>query len=167
MNVAKMLRCKVSSDHEDLSTLSITHPWIPNSETIRPTQSDIDRKNATLIEIHEQWFSLRDYIQSAVFHLEHDIIAGRCVVVKTPGTGLRRVFQPNAFPYNTAEGNHWVMWYNKQSCPYGDDNITEDITEAIMEHLRGADNFDFVWYENPKMSVPDFYHVQVFWTTLL
>jgi hypothetical protein len=23
--------------------------------------------------------------------------------------------------------------------------------------------FRFVWYENPKMTVPDVYHVQVFW----
>lgn len=28
------------------------------------------------------------------------------------------------------------------------------------------DQFDFVWYENPKMTVPLVYHVQVFWCHL-
>lgn len=33
-----------------------------------------------------------------------------------------------------------------------------------LDHDSLLDCFDFVWYPNPKFSVPDFYHLQVFWT---
>jgi len=126
----------------------------------------IDLKNATLVEINEKWFSLKDYILFKIFCIDCDQIAGRNVVLKAPPAGLVKVFQPNAFPYNIESGNHWVMWYNTEACPYGDDTITKDIDMAICNHLNGANNYDFVWYENPKMSVPDFFHVQVFWVVL-
>lgn len=37
-----------------------------------------------------------------------------------------------------------------------------DIAEALQLRL-GHGNFEFVWYLNPKMTIPDVYHVQVFW----
>lgn len=162
-----LLRCKVSSDQAILDELHTTYPWIPNSECIRPSPCVLDDKNATLLEIHEKWFSLKDYILFKVFSMDFDQIAGRFVVMTLHSEQPFKIFKPNAFPYNIEVGNHWVMWYNSSTCPYEDDSmITSDIEEAIRDHLQGATNFDFVWYENPKMSVPDFYHVQVFWITL-
>lgn len=29
--------------------------------------------------------------------------------------------------------------------------------------LAGRRGFEFAWYENPKMTIPGVYHVQVFW----
>lgn len=156
----------MSSDQETLSALYQSYGWIPNSDTIRPLPAVIELKNATLLEIEEKWFSLKDYILFKVFSMEYDQIAGRCVVMKAQQAGLIKVFQPNEFPYNIDCGNHWVMWYNTDLSPYGDDAINADIDVAICKHLNGASNYDFVWYENPKMSVPDFFHVQVFWVVL-
>jgi hypothetical protein len=32
--------------------------------------------------------------------------------------------------------------------------------------FSSSSSFEFVWYENPKMSIPGIYHVQVFWRVL-
>lgn len=53
------------------------------------------------------------------------------------------------------------MWYTYTP---SDDEITQDVNDAIRE-IVGNDNFKFVWYVNPKMTIPEVFHVQVFWTT--
>ena len=55
------------------------------------------------------------------------------------------------------------MWY---TCPIEDltiQKITNDIKSEIYNIIK-SDNFKFVYYENPKMTISDIYHVQVFWT---
>ena len=52
------------------------------------------------------------------------------------------------------------MWYTYNDI--SDIEITSDILDSLKNILK-HDNFEFVWYENPKMSVPEVYHVQVFW----
>ena len=37
--------------------------------------------------------------------------------------------------------------------------------EHELTAMQGKDKFDFAWYINPKMTVPELFHVQVFWTT--
>lgn len=37
-----------------------------------------------------------------------------------------------------------------------------DIHDGLKLRL-GHTNFEFVWYLNPKMTIPDVFHVQVFW----
>lgn len=54
------------------------------------------------------------------------------------------------------------MWYNYFPPEITEDEINADIG-AALEAETGADGYQFVWYENPKMTVPDVYHVQVFW----
>jgi hypothetical protein len=59
------------------------------------------------------------------------------------------------------------MWYGDAQKPYayGDDStdrINADINEALTQMCEEVE-FDFAWYENPAMTVPEFYHVQVFW----
>ena len=62
--------------------------------------------------------------------------------------------------------------------PRSDEGISKDISAELNKLINSRSkslnlfappaapvDFDFVWYENPKMSVPDFYHVQVFWIT--
>lgn len=62
--------------------------------------------------------------------------------------------------------------------PRSDEGISKDISAELNKLLNTRSkslnlfapppapvDFDFAWYENPKMSVPDFYHVQVFWIT--
>ena len=52
------------------------------------------------------------------------------------------------------------MWYTYTP---PDEEITRDIDEAIKE-IVNHDNYKFVWYVNPKMTIPEVFHVQVFWT---
>ena len=72
-------------------------------------------------------------------------------------------FQVNLFKYNLPpETFHYVMWYSIEKNKLSDEKITLDIKNAIYNIIL-TDDFHFVWYENPKPSIPDIYHVQVFW----
>lgn len=84
------------------------------------------------------------------------------------------VFKPNRYPYQlpvvdgiTAE--HWILWYfhlpAEQLANPSDGEIESDLTAALMAEAtsRGSEAFDYIWYRNPAMSVPDMFHVQVFW----
>ncbi len=74
------------------------------------------------------------------------------------------VFRPSHFPYNVQGGsNHWIMWFGCSDSPTM--NVSDCIVKRLREHL-GHDAFDFAWYPNPKMSIPEFYHVHVFWVSL-
>lgn len=84
-------------------------------------------------------------------------------------------FMKNPFPYNNLRCNHFVLWYGCTLNPYleeqegRENNWREKITQDIVQELkkllpaRYHANFQFIWYENPKMTHPDFYHVHVFW----
>lgn len=54
------------------------------------------------------------------------------------------------------------MWYSYYPPEVSETEINADISAALWK-LLGHGNFEFVWYENPKMTVPGIYHVQVFW----
>ena len=80
--------------------------------------------------------------------------------------GLKR-FEKNQFPYQLQEGSHYVLWLGpsaSETMPT-EGEINEHITQALTQ-LTGGDNFNFAWYENPKMTIPSVYHVQVFWCHL-
>eukprot|EP00697_Spironema_sp_BW2_P000817 gnl/Spiro4/11098_TR5885_c0_g1_i1.p2 gnl/Spiro4/11098_TR5885_c0_g1~~gnl/Spiro4/11098_TR5885_c0_g1_i1.p2 ORF type:complete len:207 (-),score=48.24 gnl/Spiro4/11098_TR5885_c0_g1_i1:102-686(-) len=105
---------------------------------------------------------------------------------------LRR-FVNNLYPYVLPHGTvHSVMWYTYGPDGLSDEQISQDIAADLGAQLggvplvaanavgtgappphahvasttnstHGVAPFEFVWYENPKMSIPDIYHVQVFW----
>ena len=54
------------------------------------------------------------------------------------------------------------MWYTCSKDELTDEEITKDIKNSISAFIK-SDKFSFVWYENPKMTIEDIYHVQVFW----
>ena len=58
---------------------------------------------------------------------------------------------------------HYVMWYTYQ--PESNKQIDSDITKCLQEHLD-HDLFEYIWYKNPKMSISQSYHLQVFWHEL-
>jgi hypothetical protein len=43
--------------------------------------------------------------------------------------------------------------------------INKIITKNL-QNITGSDNFDFAWYKNPKPTIKEFFHVQVFWSKL-
>ena len=160
-----MLRCKISPDHECLNKLHEQFKWIPNSENIRPTPAVLEAKVATLEIIDQQWMSCKDFILHKVFKRECKKIVDRYYVPDMNIDETTIVFAPNEFPYSIETGNHWVLWYGCIEQPYSDDRINMDVNKELQRVLEGSQNYDFAWYENPKMSIPDFYHIHVFWTT--
>ena len=67
------------------------------------------------------------------------------------------------FPYNVSnKTNHYVIWYSYNEV--NEEQINNDITSQLKKIL-GNNNFDFVWYINPKKHMKSIFHAQVFWIT--
>ena len=151
-----MLRRKISSNITDLNKLNKTYKWIPNEFTIRPDYQTLEYKKNFSKQILEKWSSLNEYIYHEVFQAN-------------PNNTW--VFQPSIFRYNIPyTANHYVLW-NIEHNLY--DNIDDEIiNNKIIDELNklfGTSNdniYDFAWYKNPKPTVPEYYHVQVFWIVL-
>lgn len=167
-----LLRSVISSDLTALDRLHVRFKWIPNSQRIRPSEERLTLKRAKLAEIEATWLTFTDYIRSTVFGEPHiDVVNQNGEQRKTTTTemtaqsssSLHKFFVPNEFPYNLVQGNHWVLWYTVVGKPYSDREISADISQHLQELLHGSVHFDFAWYVNPKMTVPEYFHVQVFW----
>ena len=76
---------------------------------------------------------------------------------------MDKLYLHNKFPYKLHENTyHYVMWYRKNKSILGEEQITNDI-KNYLNNLVTDKKYKFVWYENPKMTINDIYHVQVFW----
>jgi hypothetical protein len=74
-------------------------------------------------------------------------------------------FVPCDFPYQIHEsGHHYVLWYGSP-VPVAEDVVDRDIRAAIQDIVGPETPYLFAWYINPKQTIPDIFHVQVFWTT--
>ena len=155
------INCKINSDIETLNKYNSIYSWIPNESQIRPTPLNILMKERLLNIINEQYNSYNDYILINVFNQKY-IMENKKVSAIKSNINLNK-FQVNLFKYNLHPKTfHYVMWYTYDRNELNDEKITLDIKNAIYNIIL-TDNFNFVWYENPKMSIPDIYHVQVFW----
>ncbi|CAK0883076.1 unnamed protein product [Prorocentrum cordatum] len=96
-----------------------------------------------------------------------------------------KVLRPNRYPYqlrprrtgSSADAGHelqtntqhWILWYFHGPCDPlpspADAEIDSDVCTELFKVVTAAgfDRFDYIWYHNPGISVPDVYHVQVFW----
>ena len=124
-----------------------------------------ERKAKKLEELTATWKEFIDFIYSTVFELPH--ITGPTGVKTVPNRYRERldktryVLQEQLFPYDIEEGKHFVMWYATKEQEKSNEEITADI-EAELKKLTVTEAFQFGWYVNPKMTVPEFFHVQVF-----
>ena len=100
-----------------------------------------------MVYITRAWPSLEDYIQQTVF-----------------ANNSEWIFHKSLFPYNIDQGNHYVLWNSKHryEAEFKEDDINTILYTNLKEQV-GSEEFDFAWYKNPKPSVPQFYHIQVFW----
>lgn len=119
-------------------------------------------KRATLQSIQTYWISFQDYILHSVFGKPYVTIDCRRVVLDRESIEGCMVFRDNEFPYNT-QGHHSVLWYGTEVQPYGISEINEDIDREVRAAIGDDADYDYGWYVNPKMTVPEFFHVQVFW----
>lgn len=124
------------------------------------------QKEVIAAEIAKDWNSQREYIKYAVFGYEAVTIFDK-KYAKRPANlieGGPWVFKPATFPYACPPGTeHYILWNMHYDFyyPMEDTVLTTIITQKLM---RFAHHFNFVYYTNPKPSILDFFHVQVFWT---
>ncbi len=161
-------RQEIPSNKAELDLLHQQYPWIPGSTNIRPLPDQIMMKKEDLQEIEKNWNSMNDYLFFKVFGYDFTINeAGRfiCNIPSTVSvTSLKKLVR-NQYPYNNLHCYHYIMWYGCQTKPSSSEQITRDIEKSIegIIHPKDRVNFQFVWYENPKMTIPQLYHVHVFW----
>ncbi len=164
-----MLRTRICSDLETLDNLSLVYPWILDSQSIRPSLKDIERKSLLLTQIEDEWISNRDYIFHTIFGEKYHIGADDKKYVKSDNLELnvKWSFQPSMFKYKLSysDTNHWILWNSEKDLnwEYEEEKINHIITIKLLQHLETNSSPQFVWYKNPKPTIPEFYHVQVFW----
>ena len=154
-----VLRCKVSSDVKTLIALRRRgFDWIPGEDNIRPTPETREKKVKWLESVMSKYVGRRDFVLHDLFRCETRRNEKGLMLVDEASlkrVGKKKKLYPNMFPYDLPSGTiHYVMWYTWTRPE--DSEITSDIANAL-----GKDA-DFVWYENPKMSIPEIFHVQVF-----
>ncbi len=159
-----MIRNQIDSSITNLNELHKTHSWLPNETTIRPTPENINFKNILISKINTEWLSTKDYILHTIFGLKYND-ENKIKFIKDIDNIKEWVFSPSIFRYNLEKNaNHYVLWNSKYK--FSDDIDNEIINNTIILYLGdiiGNDNFDFAWYKNPKPTVPEIYHLQVFW----
>lgn len=155
---------------------SIGYYWIPNSSSIRPSPKVAQEKAIGMLSIRSTWVSADDYILCKVFGIEYEVFEEKFRVKGSAYLSLEdklalvsstdRVFLPNKYPYNII-GNHWILWYGSKENVYSSQEINRDVFLELTKITSQYDNvtFDFIWYENPKKSLPEYFHVHVFWET--
>lgn len=141
-----MLKGKISSDITSLNELSKLYPWIPNETSIRPSPEVMIKKCMVNQHIQRDWPSLKAYIEQTIFQNK---------------TGW--IFEECMFPYSV-KGKHYILWNTNFPFTIEPTLIQDFDEEVINEVLKGYIKGDFVWYKNPKPTVLEFYHVQVFFS---
>jgi hypothetical protein len=158
-----MLRSRISADIKDLNKLHETHRWIPNESMIRPNEKTLEIKQQFNRYIDNMWMSPKDYILATHFKYETDMEDGRIYVPNV--TQNEWNFSESMFPYNVRTGtHHYVLW--NSSINYYHQFEEQKINKLIIGNLKKiteSDKFKFVWYINPKPSIPELWHCQVFW----
>jgi len=163
MSNLNQLNCKIDSDIKTLDELNKTFNWIPSSKNIRPIKELIEKRISDYMFFDNFYSSITDQILIRYFKFPSRINrkSNKMEYNITLENVREKIFLENEYPYNVPKStNHYVMWYTYNNI--SDIEITHDILYSLKHSLK-HDNFEFVWYENPKMSVPEIYHIQVFW----
>ena len=158
------IKSKISSEKTALENFHKKFPWIPGEKNIRPTESQIKEKEEFFNRILLHYSSIRDYILIEIFNLNSnfDDMGKLKLEIKTDILNNYK-FIKNMFPYDLPQNtHHYIMWYSCNNSELNDNIINNNINTELI-NILGNDKFEFVWYENPKMNIPDIYHVQVFW----
>jgi len=167
------MKCKISSDISTLNDYHKKYDWIPGENNIRPTTNMLNEKEAFIYRVHELYSCIRDYILIEIFNFPKtfgEYGKFKLLDIRSDNSEPNYRLRKNKFPYDISnETNHYIMWYNSHISDIillSDNKITWDINNSLLD-IVGNNNFEFVWYENPKMNIPDIYHIQVFWKELI
>jgi hypothetical protein len=165
--IIERLAGKIGSDYDSLNALHANYKFVPDQDGVRPSPEAKLEKAAKLEELLRTWKEFVDFIYHTVFGLPFIKLAdGKLTVPNRHRDRLDKktsVFQQQLFPYLIKEGHHFVMWYAAREQTKGDDQISAEIDAELQKITYSQDAFQFGCYINPKMTVPEFFHVQVFW----
>ena len=162
-----MIRNIISSELNNLDILNTKFNWIPNSKQIRPNETTLNEKNKVLDLIESEWNSMKDYILHTVFDKNYVYQSNKKFVLDDNISDTYK-FQLSSFRYNLDHNsNHYILWLPRYTM---DIKINESLIlyiNRILENeiykLVNHYNFDFAYYINPKPSIIDYFHLQVFW----
>lgn len=162
-NKPSNINMRISPDFNNLNYMNRLFKWIPSEENIRPKDDILYRKYIDSLVSKIIYASYVDQVYILIFNLDYEFNENIKLVAKNTHQCKLKVFVKNKYPYDLPESTrHYIMWYSCTKDNLTDVIINQDIKESLYE-LLDHNNFEFVWYENPKMSIPDIYHVQVFW----
>ncbi|KAH3732039.1 hypothetical protein Pelo_17126 [Pelomyxa schiedti] len=168
--VHNKLNCHVSNDTEELQRLHEVVGWTPGREHVRPLPENKQRKAEYMANVLSQYASPGDYVLSTVFgfapvEVPVERPTGEQIfpmMLHVPNEHLprKKIFDRNMWSYQLPEGTrHFLMWYTWGPADgLTQEEITRDIHQALSIRVRHGD-FEFIWYENPKMTIPNVYHV--------
>lgn len=173
-----MLRTRIEPNLETLDILNQFYYWIPDSKSIRPKPQDLENKFLLSKQIESNWVGWKDYILHNIFGYKYDLNSDGKKFISSSNNNVLTcnnwIFSPSVFRYNISnpETNHWILWNKEKNFyyDYPDELINQIIEEKITKHLgdnASCSSFEFVWYKNPKPTILEFYHVQVFWISNL
>lgn len=158
-----LILMRISNSIEHLDSIHFFKSWIPSGEQIRPLPEILEKKEKDNLNFSSFYSSIKDQILIRYFNYPIKINrVNNKIESKIILDNVRdKRFVKNEYPYQVPIGTyHYVMWYTYQDI--SDNQIDNDIWNSLYK-LVGHRDFEFVWYENPKMSVSEVYHVQVFW----
>ena len=155
------INCQINSSLETLNKYNKIYPWIPNENEIRPTEMLINMKKILMDKIEKEYLSSCDYILIHLFNMDVERINGKLKanknkikISKFDTCRFRYQIDPQTF--------HYILWYNCEKDDLTEEEINRDIKKGIYNVIH-SDNYSYIWYENPKMTIEDIYHIQVFW----
>ena len=132
------MKGQIPSDIFSLNELSKIYDWIPNETSIRPSPEVMIKKCMVNQHIQRDWPSLKAYIEQTIFRNR---------------TGW--IFEECMFPY-LVKGKHYILW--NTNYPFTHNFEEQEVNEVLKRFIKG----NFGWYKNPKPTVLEFYHIQVF-----
>ena len=161
----KVFQCKLSSDIQVLDILHQKWKWIPGKENVRPNADILDKKLKYMDTIQHFYASEKDYIYENIFCFD-SVMDGGKLMVRDEAIKRKAIFVQNIYPYDLDDStHHYIMWYSFYDESVTEQKINDDINIGIQNIVKHK-NFDYIWYLNPKMTIPDIFHVQVFWTII-
>tara|TARA_E500000178_G_C16852483_1_gene675814 strand:+ start:176 stop:676 length:501 start_codon:yes stop_codon:yes gene_type:complete len=157
------INCKINPCNTNLDMLNSIYNWIPSSENIRPIEDIINKKDVDYKTYNILYSTNIDQILIRYFNYpkKFNRINNKFESKFSINEIKQKKFIENEYPYSVPKNTyHYIMWYTYDNI--SDEQITKDIYSELYNKLNNS-NFEFVWYKNPKMSIPEIFHVQVFW----
>ena len=156
------INTKISSNPDVLETYKKYYGWIPGKNDIRPTELQISLKQNLLNNIYTKYNSSRDYILIELFYYNFTKTEeAKFKAIESRDNDLTK-FECCRFKYQISNKTfHYILWFTTNKQNLNEQKINKIIFNSIQNTIH-TDKFSFVWYENPKMTILDIYHVQVF-----